>query len=158
MLGYVSSYITAAVAALQAAGSMSGVSVSDGPDVGYDVDEFGDRVVVGWEDGDSEALTASWSGGWHDMGPSAVHSGEAEIPITIYPSVMPDATTAERRAAAMALYAAVRAVLLPSPSGSGLSVAGVEWAQETAGRIHQGQTTAGPEVRIVMTIQIRVIG
>lgn len=155
MYAQVTGWMTAAHTALAAASSLADAHVSYGPLVTYDNITGADLVIVGHDDDDESGLAWEYSGGWADTGANAVNRGEALVYFTLVSqSGGTGLTMAQRVTAAATLTAAVRAVLLPSPSGSALGVSGVMWAQETAIRQHLIPTNAGPLARVVLTYTV----
>jgi hypothetical protein len=157
MYAQVAAWMTAAHTALDAASSLSDAHVSFGPLVTYDDVTGADLVIVGHDDDDESGLAWEYAGGWRDTGLAAVNSGEAVVYLTLVSQSGAPMTMAARSAAAGTLVAAVRAVLLPSPSGSALGVNGVMWAQESAVRTHLLPTPAGPVARIVLSYTVAVL-
>lgn len=157
MLANAIAWLDAARTALAAAPSLAGVSVIDGPVSGWDNVQGSDLVICGHDDDDETGLGITWEGDWHDATPGAVVSGQAVVWFCLISQSGPVLSVSARRAAADTLRGQVRAVLFASPASSSLGVAGVLWASETACRLHQIPTDAGPVSRIVIGITVQTL-
>lgn len=155
MLGPVVAWVDAAVDALTVA--LPDVVVFDGPLVNTD-DNIGgaDLVIVGHDDDDERGTAGRFEGGWHGIGFNAPQSGDATVYVSIESRSGEPVTMRARRAAALALYQQVAAVLFPNPNASSLGDTGVAWAAQSGWAWHQLPTDAGPVATIVLAVHLKI--
>lgn len=138
--------IDALVAALRAAGSLSGVTVLDGPPVTDD--PLFEVVSVGfsWDPEDDRA--AETTQGYHELGMTAKRDETVDVYCAVR-VVNGDADVSTARARAVVLVGAVESVLRADPS---MGLADLLRAELSVGDLRQTQTAEGVGALIRFTV------
>jgi hypothetical protein len=157
MITTVAAWLAAAHTALDADTDLAAVHVHLGPLVTFDDIGGADLIIVGHDDDDETGTAFEVAAEWRDTGAHAVHQGRADVYLTLVSQSGAPTTVAARLTALSALAGHVRDVLIPSPVGSALGVAGVHWAQESNMRVQLLPTNAGPVARAVLTYTLATL-